>query len=439
MFRFNKIYKIRFLAALLLSAAVFTLLLPAKVYAASVLIEFSARDFIVEEEEFRLEISMKADEIIGDVNARFYYDTSLLQYVSGPASVTAQDGIITVDDYGPGAANGEKSYLLTFLAIKSGDAEFRALDKPVICSYTDNVRMAVSVVDASIFVRSTASLSGNSSLSDMALYDLSGNLLRISPAFETDTYEYGAKVPFGISKVIIVANPEERHAKVEVAGESGLQVGSNAVKVIVTAENGKRQTYTVLVIREGLDTIDTDENGIPKGLTPTPTPTPEIQNPAITPEAQNQVTGEAHKNGVFAENGKYGLTLEEHHTYTSANAAGLEVPEGFAETKLYIDSIPFVAYEAPTVPAEFLLVPLKNEENELKWYLYDRVEQTFQRVNDAKVSYVTIKADYNEELLLTLEEYEQKQQWLLIITGVAVAGCVVLLALLLKNQFAKRK
>ncbi len=439
----NKKYKMIILAALLLLTAVFGLLPPAEVYAASVCVEFSASDFIVEGEEFKLEINFKADETIGDLDASFRYDTNILEYVTGPSCVSEEEGIICIRDAGEGSSNGEKTFVLTFLAKKAGECEITAFEKPVVYGYNDNSKMAVSVTEKIVSIRSTATLSGDTSLKDMQVYDVAGNPIRISPEFISETFDYGAKVPFAITKIVIVATTNDKHATVEVSGEAGLRIGSNSVKVLVTAENGQRETYTILVIREGLESADVDDQGIPVGLTPTPYPEPtatsEPINPLLTQAALEAAEKEPEK-GVHAESGKYGITINEYHTYTSvSDAKNLSVPSDCKETKLYIDSIAVLAYESPELPSDILLVPLKNEAGDIRWYTYDRVEQTFQKLNDTEVKYVTVKADYNEELLETLEEYEKKQLQLLIIAGVCAAGCVILLVLLLKNLFSRKE
>ncbi len=439
----NKKYKKIILAALLLPAVVFGLLPSAKVYAASVCVEFSAPDFIVEGEEFKLEVNFKADAVIGDIDVRFGYDADILEFVTGPFGVNAEEGVISLKDSGEGSSNGEKTFLLTFLAKKAGECEIKALEKPTVYAFEDSTKMAVSVMEKTVFIRSTATLSGDTSLKDLQVFDLSGNSVRISPEFEPETFDYGAKVPFATSKIVIVATPNEKHAGIEIAGESGLRIGSNSVKVFVTAENGKREIYTILVIREGLESAEIDEQGIPIGLTPTPnpnaTPTSEPINPLLTQAALEAAEKQPEK-GVHVENGKYGITINEYHTYTTATGkTNLKVPSDCKETKLYIDSVPVVAYESAELPSDILLVPLVNEAGETRWYTYDRVEQTFQKLNEAEVKYVTVKADYNEELLTTLQDYEKTQLRLLITAGVCAAGCVILLILLLKNYFRRKE
>lgn len=51
-------------------------------------------------------------------------------------------------------------------------------------------------------------------------------------------------------KINIIATPEDGKSSVEGAGEKDLNVGENIFEIIVTAENGNRKTYTIVVTRK---------------------------------------------------------------------------------------------------------------------------------------------------------------------------------------------
>ena len=58
-------------------------------------------------------------------------------------------------------------------------------------------------------------------------------------------------VPNSVSSVTITATPKASTAKVSGAGTVQLKVGSNTVKVTVTAQNGSQRTFTLTIAREG--------------------------------------------------------------------------------------------------------------------------------------------------------------------------------------------
>lgn len=72
----------------------------------------------------------------------------------------------------------------------------------------------------------------------------------LTPAFNNDTANYSVVVPYSASSVTVTATPKNSKAKVSGAGAVPLKVGSNTVKVTVTAENGSQRTFTLTVARE---------------------------------------------------------------------------------------------------------------------------------------------------------------------------------------------
>ena len=88
-------------------------------------------------------------------------------------------------------------------------------------------------------------LSGNNSLSSI---NIDG--VNLAPAFNENTLNYDAgEVEYSVNKLNVSAVPKEGTAKVSISGNS-LNVGSNTIKIVVTAENGATKTYTVNVIRK---------------------------------------------------------------------------------------------------------------------------------------------------------------------------------------------
>lgn len=73
----------------------------------------------------------------------------------------------------------------------------------------------------------------------------------LSPSFNNDTANYSVVVPNHVSSVNITATTKNSKAKVSGAGNVPLKVGSNSVKVTVTAENGSQRTFTLTIARQG--------------------------------------------------------------------------------------------------------------------------------------------------------------------------------------------
>lgn len=62
--------------------------------------------------------------------------------------------------------------------------------------------------------------------------------------------EYKVTVPNDVTKLSVYASPTSSKAKYWVTGNRGFKVGTNIIKVTVTAENGNTKTYRIYVTRE---------------------------------------------------------------------------------------------------------------------------------------------------------------------------------------------
>ena len=86
----------------------------------------------------------------------------------------------------------------------------------------------------------------------------------LTPAFSAGTTSYAMTVDPGVDKVTVSAVASDAKASVSVSGNTGLIEGDNTVRVVVTAENGEKKTYTIVVTRAG------------PSPTPSPSPTPAV-------------------------------------------------------------------------------------------------------------------------------------------------------------------
>ncbi len=80
--------------------------------------------------------------------------------------------------------------------------------------------------------------------------------LSISPggiAFSKDVYEYSVSVLNNVTKLDIVAEPEDSNSTVTINGNENLQVGDNQIRITVTNNNSSTQTYIINVKRLSVD------------------------------------------------------------------------------------------------------------------------------------------------------------------------------------------
>ncbi len=99
--------------------------------------------------------------------------------------------------------------------------------------------------------------SGENQLSSLTISD--GTL---SPGFSSGNTSYSIEVPYSVSSLNIKANAKDSKASVKVENNNLTAEETTEVKIIVTAENGERKTYTISAKR-GKDpnkVLNTDNN-----------------------------------------------------------------------------------------------------------------------------------------------------------------------------------
>ncbi len=95
---------------------------------------------------------------------------------------------------------------------------------------------------------STTKKSSNANLSNLGIkpYDFSG--------FKSGTTSYSVTVPNDTTSVEVYATVQDSSAKVSGIGTKSLEVGTNKIDVVVTAEDGTTKTYTINITRqEGIE------------------------------------------------------------------------------------------------------------------------------------------------------------------------------------------
>lgn len=96
--------------------------------------------------------------------------------------------------------------------------------------------------------------------------DASLKTLGITPndfkGFKANVMSYDATVPYDVSEVKVYATVVDSKATISGIGTQKLEIGKNALNVVVTAEDGTNKTYTINVIRENIEEKTVDETKI---------------------------------------------------------------------------------------------------------------------------------------------------------------------------------
>lgn len=100
--------------------------------------------------------------------------------------------------------------------------------------------------------------------------------------FRAATLDYNVTVPNDVEKINVYAKTQDPNAKITSGtGDHNLNVGENAIQVVVTAENGNTQTYTINVKREEKAK---EENKVPENVPASDLKKLEVKGYKITPE-----------------------------------------------------------------------------------------------------------------------------------------------------------
>ena len=110
----------------------------------------------------------------------------------------------------------------------------------------------------------------------------------LTPTFSKFTEDYDLIVPNNVSSIGISATALDGGATISGTGTKTLSVGSNRIEVVVTASNGSKRTYTIVVVREaptntGSQTKPTETTSKPTETT-TPKPTETTTQPTTKPQ-----------------------------------------------------------------------------------------------------------------------------------------------------------
>lgn len=271
------------------------------------------------------------------------YDSSVLKFSGGSGtenfSSNGADGQVFVVQNFNSPVDGTLSGSLTFTAIAAGTATV-SLSGSASNVALESVSVSGSSVSVTVSNPPTAS-------SDADLVDMSISPGSLSPSFSSGTTSYTATVSSSTTQLNVYAQPSDDNATVTVSNRN-LSVGSNTIKVTVTAEDGTTKVYSITVTRPaGTTAPPTTGGNTGSGNTGgnTPATTPETDIPEAPTEAYISLIG--------------GSILEVSETIDED-----EIPAGFSLTETTIDdfTVDAIIYGENADPAVWLLGDDNNPE-----------------------------------------------------------------------------
>lgn len=295
-------------------------------FAASATISVSSSSKVTIGTTFSVTFKVSSGSALGTWEFTPSYDTSKLKLTSGSKSVV---------DYGNGSLKS-KSYTYKFKAIGTGSAKISVKSYGVI-DYKTESKMSVSVSSKTVTIISEsqkkASYSSNNNLKSLSIDGLS-----LTPSFSKNTTSYKATADSNTTKINLKAAVEDAKAKLAGVGTKEVNEGQNKFEITVTAENGSKKTYTVIV-----DVVD--------------------PNPIE-------------------------VTIDEEKYVVVKREKSIPTLENYKLDKIKIDE-----QEVPCLYNEinnYFLVALKDKDSKINLYLYDTVNKKYKLYEDAALDQLNI-------------------------------------------------
>ena len=295
----------------------------------------------------------------------------------------------------------------------------------------------------------------------------------LSPEFSAATKDYTATVDYSCSSLEVTANPADSKASVtSVTGNDSLEVGENAVSVVVTAEDGSTSTYNIVVTRRAEDDPENADkqdnwkkfdingtewtmvNDIPEDVVPEGF---EHSKTVIDGLEYNTLHGtfgditlvylqSESGNGLFvydaAQNAAYEFVRinSESHFIVVLLPKVDDVPEGYNEVSLSIEGKGVAtAYQTKAEKTDdktkdFYLVYAMNDNGKSGWYTYDSIDGTYMRT---ELSTPTVAQEENDTTKSELVPGIANKY--LVLAAILVLVIVILLLLLIVSAVKNRK
>ena len=310
------------------------------VSAASCRIGVSAPSSVVVGQSFKVTVTVAGSASIGSWEYTLSYDSS---------KVRLNSGTLHVVDYGNGSKSSS-SYSYSFTALQSGSATFKPVNASVL-DYASTNECLSSTGSASVSMKSQseieASYSRNNNLSSLSVEGAD-----LSPSFNKNITEYQATLPVDTTKAKIIATAQDSKASITGAGEVDVVDGINKIEIIVTAEHGEKKKYVINLTVQELDPVKVKVDG---------------------------------------------------KTYTVVRKKGQveNIPVGFTETTIKIGDQDVCAYQSEI--AKILLVALKDDEGNIKLFIYDKNKNSYTSFREAKGGEVNLLILNNEKIKTPLD------------------------------------
>lgn len=271
-------------------------------------------------------------------------------------------------------------------------------------SASTSVSVAAKPVNNTQKPTNSGTVTPKSSINYLKSLEIEGK--KISPKFNKETSEYSVELEAGTTSINVKATAEHNKSKVTGTGTINVSEGVNNIKVVVTAENGSKRTYTIsatvkekdpIVVNVGDKkyTVIRKKEQLPD-ISVLYTPSTIIINDEEIPVYVGDVTGYTlvglkDEEGIInlftydEENKTYNLYKEFKFlpiTFYPIEIDEKLIPDNYKKSKIVINEVELTCYKMSENDRFVLFYGVNIETNNEGFYIYDTNENTLQRYND---------------------------------------------------------
>lgn len=359
------------------------------------------------------------------LDAEFFiqYNSQVLQFVEGGNKVSGGNGTLSVSSVGNTTETNKKTFSLQFKALKKGASTISVNGGATVTdgegtsfSVSSN-RITIEVVKSSAQKENEITTTPEPIVTPEPVFNKNAKLaslettaLSFAPTFDSKTTEYEATVDCNTEILYVSYQTANEKAGVQISGNENLQIGENKVTVTVTAENGNKKEYHILVNKE--TQTETEERELAeKG---------EVKDISFKIGKDN--------NRVIIKNSYEFEVLE--------ISEEVNIPAGYIESSIILDGISLPAFTMENdLDNNYLLLYLRGPSGESNYYQYDRSEQTLQRYTGKMIEKINRSATETKEAPIS---FTSQHVLLGIIVGLVILILCMAIAML-KMAIKKRE
>lgn len=239
---------------LLLISLFCLIVFPNVVSAASGKITVSGTSTVVVGNNVTVTVTLSSNTLIGSWEMSLNYDKSFLQLKSTTAE---SNGTRMAASSATGVKS--KTYTFTFKTLKNGSTKV-TVDSYLAYAFEDLSQISLTSSSKTINIITQAELeasySKNNNLKSLSIENFS-----LTPEFNANVLEYNAVVPENTKEINILATPEDRKSSITGTGVQTVNQGANKFSVVVRAENGAEKVYVINVEVKDENPIDVTIGG----------------------------------------------------------------------------------------------------------------------------------------------------------------------------------